>query len=425
MKKKVSKFKKQVAADSHRQKTAASSYGYLKLPKGINVFKDEEGRMQLDILPYIVTDERHPDRNPELEIAIPGELWYKRPFKVHRNVGVDKDTVVCLTSFGKKCPICEYKAKRVKEGAEKEELDSMKASQRNIYAVIPIGSKKMDEKVHVWDISQYLFQNLLNEELEEDPDFAVFPDLEEGYTLKIRFEEQTIGKNKFNEVKRIDFVEREEAYGDDILEDVPNLDEMLTELSYEELYAKFFEVDIEEVPAGENDSKPVRRRAAKPVEDDDEEEEKPRRRKTKSAPEPEDDPEDEDDDPPPVTRRKKGKPGDWEEPEDEEETPPAKPYTRSGGKGLPKPTEDEDDGYPPGTPDWKKIPDHMKREEFRKKKPTKVEDEPPVKKGRSAEKAAEKDRCPHGHKFAHDCEKFDECDTCKIWDECIEAQEAL
>jgi hypothetical protein len=276
MKRKKSKFKSKVVNDAQRQKQRASSYGYLNLPKDVSIFKAEpEGKVKLDIMPYLVNSKKHPDRNDENEIAIPGELWYKLPFKIHRNVGGDNDTVVCPTSFGKACPICEYRSKRFKEGAEKEETDAMKTSLRNLYAVIPLHNKEYDEKVHIWDISQYLFQNLLNEELEEDEDNAAFPDLEEGLTLRIRFDKKSIGKTSFAEASRIDFEERKEAYDEDILDDIPCLDEILNILSYKEVEMKFFELDEDDI---ENKEK-----------DEDEVEEKPKRvkKKIKKEPEPE------------------------------------------------------------------------------------------------------------------------------------------
>lgn len=374
-KEKRNKFRNKVAYDITRQKNEANIYGYLKLPKDVRVFQPEAGRIQLDILPYIVTDEKHPDRNVEMEIAIPGELWYKRPFKVHRNIGAENDTVVCLTSFSQRCPVCEYLAKRRKEGADLEEIKALRPSQRNLYCVIPIGVKGADEKPHVWDVSQYLFQNLLNEELEEDSDNAVFPDLEEGLTLRIRFEEQQLGKNRFNEAKRIDFEKRDEIYDDSILEGIPNLDEMLTRLTYEELDAKFLEIEgvtgVEETSAVENTEVRKRKKiesnipAEAPI---------MRRRKAKSEPESEED-EDETDvigkgETRPPVRRRKTKP----EPE-------------------PEPEDDDDEVY---------------------------EDEPePASKGTPADG----DRCPHGHRFGVDCETFDDCDVCEIWDECIDEQE--
>ncbi|MDD3970466.1 MAG: hypothetical protein PHC31_00975 [Clostridia bacterium] len=393
-KEKRNKFRDKVVQDTTRQKNATNNYGYLKLPKDVRVFQPEAGRIQLDILPYIVTDEKHPDRNVEMEIAIPGELWYKRPFKVHRNIGAENDTVVCLTSFSQRCPICEYLAKRRKEGADLEEIKTLRPSQRNLYCVIPIGVKGADEKPHVWDVSQYLFQNLLNEELEEDSDNAVFPDLEEGLTLRIRFEEQQLGKNKFNEAKRIDFEKRDEIYDDSILEDIPNLDEMLTRLTYEELDAKFLEMEgvaeVEETSAVENTE--VRKR--KKIEPDIPAEAPViRRRKAKPEPEPEPEPEDEDEtdvigkgETPPPVRRRKAKP----EPE-------------------PEPEDDDDDEIYEDEPEPELPVKPIKRDNLSK----------PASKG----KPADGDRCPHGHRFGVDCEKFDDCDVCEIWDECIDEQE--
>jgi len=304
-KKRKSNFRGKVGSDAKRQKTAGASYGYLNLPKGVSVFSPEPGskHVLLDFLPYIVTDERHPDRNEAEEIAMPNSLWYKRPFKIHRNVGVDNDAVLCLTSFGKKCPICEYRAKRIREGADKEETDAMKQSMRVLYVVVPLNSKKHEVEPHIFDISWWLFQDLLNDELEEDEDYEAFPDLEEGLTLKIRFDSKTIGKSQaFAEASRIDFEEREEQYTEEILEDVPSLDEMFAVLSYKELQAKFFEMDEDEEDpedkeetVEDEDEKPARRKRKtvkkkepeeeKPEEEEDPEvEEKPKRtRKTRTT----------------------------------------------------------------------------------------------------------------------------------------------
>ena len=272
----------------------------------------------MDILPYLVTANNHPDRDEKAEIAMPNTLWYKRPFKTHRNVGASNDTLVCPTSIGKKCPICDYRSKRLKEGAEKDETNAMKPSARNLYAIIPLDSEKFEKKIHVWDISQFLFQNLLNEELEENGDNAIFPDLEEGLSLRIRFDSSTVGTSKaFAEASRIDFVERKKPYAEDILEDVPNLDELLTILSYKEIEAKFFEVEEEE----EEEDKPVRRKRPEPEEE--EEEDKPvRSRKLESK-----------------------------------------------------------------------------------------------------EKTNSKNECPFNHQFGSDCEKFNDCDECALWEKCIEEKD--
>jgi len=72
-KKKKGKWAGKTGADARRQKAAGSSYGYLKLPKGVKMFKeDPKSRVELDIIPYIVTDPKHPDLDEELEIAVVG-----------------------------------------------------------------------------------------------------------------------------------------------------------------------------------------------------------------------------------------------------------------------------------------------------------------------------------------------------------------
>ena len=111
-KKRKSSFKGKVNKNVDKQKRDASSYGYLNLPQGVGRFKEEgDSRASLDFLPYIVSDENHMDRDEEMEIAVPGELWYKKPFKIHRNIGSGNESVVCLSTIGKKCPICEQRQK--------------------------------------------------------------------------------------------------------------------------------------------------------------------------------------------------------------------------------------------------------------------------------------------------------------------------
>lgn len=250
MEKKKISFADKVRANIEKQKSQKSQYGYLKLLKGVNVFKEEPGsRVKLDILPYVVTDPNHPDRDDELGIAVPGALWYKRPFKLHRNIGYNNMPLVCPTSIGKRCPICEYKQRLLKEGKDwrDDSVKALKTYLRNLYIVVPLDNKNYEERPYVWDISDHLFQNKLSIELEENPEYANFPDLEDGYTLRIRFTEEQFGKNKFADTSRIDFEKREKKYDESILDKVPNLDEVLVVLPYEQIEAKFFDSEDDAV----------------------------------------------------------------------------------------------------------------------------------------------------------------------------------
>lgn len=289
MKKRASKFKQAVVQSAKEQKAQGSQYGYLNLPQGVNLFKElPDTKVLLDFLPYEVTDKLH----PEYEKAQQNDgLWYRRPYKSHRGIGVNNESVVCPTSINKRCPICEYRAKRLKEGAPQEETQPLKTSNRNLYVVVPLGVKNYEEKPHIWDISQFLFQNMLVDEINEDEDRGVFADLEEGLSLKIRFGEATIGKGKpFAETSRIDFVERDKPYDESILKKVPNLDEVLNIMDYKQLEFKFMEVDEEEEKGSEKTSrekkeekeekeekasgKPMRRTAPPKKEEPEEEDEK-------------------------------------------------------------------------------------------------------------------------------------------------------
>ena len=233
-----------VSRNVQRQKTQATVWGHLRLPKDVSVFKEVPNtRILLDILPYTVSDPAHPDRDDEFGVAVPGSLWYKRPYKLHRGIGVNNTAVVCPTSVGKKCPICEYRLQKVREGADWKDdiIKSLRPSLRNIYIIVPLDSKEYEKKPHIWDTSHFLFQEMLNDEIAEDEDRGCFPDLEEGLSLRIRFSEEHLGKNSFAKTARIDFEPRNYKYSPEIVKSLPSLDELLIIPSYEEVAQIFSE----------------------------------------------------------------------------------------------------------------------------------------------------------------------------------------
>lgn len=415
--KKGSVFSGKVAANAHEQKTKGSSYGYLSLPKGVNIFTPPtSGKIHLDIIPYLVTDEKHMDRNDKSEVALPGELWYKKPYMVHRGVGPNNDSFVCLGTLGKPCPICEFRAKRKMEGADEEEIKALKPSKRNLYVVVPIDVKDYEEKPHIFDISQYLFQDKLNNELEENQDADIFPDLDEGLTLRIRFTEESFGKNKYGEVSRIDFLDRQTQYGEDFLDQVPNLDEVLTILSYKELQAKFLETSAEE----EEDPPTTSRRTDDEGEDDD----PPTTRRRKSA-----EPQEEEDDPPTTRRRSAPKEDEGDEGDDD---PPAR-----SSRNISRKSAEEDEGQEEDIPAGERCAacrgtgknskggvctpcDGTGR---KKKKAAEAEEEQPRTTRRSTvSRSGNSQECPHGYEFGKDIDTKKECETCDLWEKCIDAK---
>ena len=231
--------------DVSEKRKKGNSYGYLILPKGVDLFQLEKNtcKIEMDILPYLVTDKKHADRDVGAE---EGVYWFKRPFKAHRNVGVMHTSIVCPTTFGKPCPICEYKRELYKSDNNEDEIAELKTTNKNLYAVIikKIDKERIDEQhVQLFEFSDYLFQQVLEEQLEEDDRLDTFALPDEGSSLYVRFSEETFGKNKYPKPTRFELVEREKQYDESILDKVPNLDECLNLLSYDEIKNMFFNVE--------------------------------------------------------------------------------------------------------------------------------------------------------------------------------------
>jgi len=374
-----SNFKDKIRGDSERQKKEKSSFGYLNLPKGFPVFTVKpNSKVYLDFLPYLVSDEHHPDRNPQREIAIPNTLWYKRPFKSHWISLGDKGTAyVCPMSIGKKCPICEYRAKRIQEGAEKEELIVLKPSSRNLYIVIPINHEDYDQIPHIWDFSQYCFQDLLNDDVEEDDDIAKLMDLEDGVTLKIRFESKSRGSGRpFPNANRIDPVNREKQYDESIVDELPNLDKILNVLPYKELSDLFYGLDNEDVATDKEE-----------IVDD----ELKRKRKTNIKEE-----------------QSVADKLTWEKLEHKSFTQLSRIIKKQDLDIDPEDYEDDVASL------RKKVAKHL---DIQVPKP----DKPKRSITRKTDEKSSK--CPFGHKFGEDCEEFDDCEECELWEKCWDAKE--
>ena len=204
------------------------------LPDGMKYFAPTKGIKVLDIVPYRVTVDNHPQGVPV------GDIWYQRTVFVHYQIGPEQKTFICPRTVGKRCPICEYRNKLQKDidPTQDKLIDDLKPKEREIYNVIDAESDggKQSPDIYFWDFSYYLFGKVLNEELTEGPEeYADFAVLEEGYSLKVRFAEKSFGGNAFLETKRIDFVKRGYNYSESLLDRTVNLDTCFTVMSFEEL----------------------------------------------------------------------------------------------------------------------------------------------------------------------------------------------
>lgn len=338
MAKKRSKFNFGDKVDKviEHEENRSQGFGYIKLPKGVELFEDNKDQDLIDIIPYIVTDENHRDiDNMGVEV---GEPWYRKPFFVHRDIGPNEETIVCPSTIGEKCPICEYRNSLKKQGKEYDEIKEFNAKLRYLYVVIPINNEEFEEDFHIWDESHYLFEKKLIDDIKKGNVDKEFASPENGQTLKVRWIEREFGKNKFGDAGAIDGMKRD-PYDDGIIEEAPNLDECLIIHSYKKLEKMFMDLDDEDIVEEEMDKaieeKPVSRRKD-------------------------------------VTNRR----GRKEKEESTEESTEEKPKGRGRG----------------------------------------------AKSRRNAEPDPDQDnKCPHGYEFGKDTEQYEECETCKVYDDCLDA----
>lgn len=236
----MAKTRKRRSMRSGMKKAMSGGAKHLNIPGGIPQYIPEADTTDvLDFIPYIVPN---PKKHPDSE-AILDDIWWRYPYKLHRNIGPDNKTLICPTTLGKSCPLCEKRQEIYDdpdiddETAKKMIRDgSLKASKRCLYVVIPKASKKYKEIPHIFDFSEFCFHDKLKTELDHgDEELQCFADLEDGYSLKVRFIEEAIGTTKFPVADRIDFNKRND-YDEDILDNAPVLDTCLMKvLTYKQI----------------------------------------------------------------------------------------------------------------------------------------------------------------------------------------------
>lgn len=352
------KLKYSNAREMVEKRAAGFSAPYLKMPEGAQLFKPKAGVMLIDIVPYVA--------GPGNPWAEEGLVHYERTFWVHKGIGANGDSFLCARkTSNEKCAICEYRAKLQAAGDDdKEELiASLAPKERQLFNVI--NRKEPDKGIQLWDISYHLFGKLLAARIrdsDEEDGWDRFFTLDEGFSLKLGFEEKTFAGRAFLSVETIDFKPRE-ALDEELLDDAHALDEILVETDYDKLKKILTESADDEDDEDEPKSKKKDRDDDDDEEDEeDEEEEQPRRGSKKSKDddeeedadeegEEEDDSDDEEEDEPKKGKKKSKKDDDDDfddfDQDDEDEPKKGKQFGKSkGDKGWDNDDEDEDDDAP-------------------------------------------------------------------------------
>jgi flagellar biosynthesis GTPase FlhF len=335
-----------------------------------------------------------------------GDKWFRRPYKVHSfNIDDKLKTYVCPKSIGKKCPICVYYAKMIKRGYSEKDMKDFKPKDREVYNIIDLKNPK--DGIKLFEISPFLFGDLLDKDMADDlifDQYGDFSDLQEGFTLRVRFDKTTApGFTKpFLKASRIDYLKRKKKYPSTYYEQAHPLDEMLNVLSYEQLEAVLFNMDDEgveeykeEVEGSETEEE------VDEVEDDIDDSQWDKKKKSGSK-----------------KKVEEEEPEEEEEVEEEEEpeVKKSKKKTTSKKKKTPEPEPEEEE-------EEEEEPEEEDEEEPEEEDDEDVEDEEEPEE--EDEEEPEDGTCPHDYVFGEECDQHDECEECPVWDTCSDMKEEL
>lgn len=310
-----------VSARRRAEKHGSGTSQHLIFPDGIKPFRppDKGSEFTADFVPYQIEKAgvnpfAYTTNDEPLE---PGEQYYERTYYLHRGIGPEEESVICPKSFKKPCPVCQHAAKlrrdsdfdpKDKNNPLTKTINALRPSERQLFVLIP-RSGDAKGKLHVWDISNWFFGKYLDGKIQkskEEKGYDNFFDLENGKTLEISGIESSFAKGYY-EYPSITFLPRKALNLD--MDDVPCLDNMLKEVSYEDLEKLFMQVpteEDEEDSKDEDEDKPKKKKKSKEEEDDEDEDEE-------DDADEDDSDDDEDDDKPKGKKGKKSKDEDKEQ----------------------------------------------------------------------------------------------------------------
>lgn len=200
----------------------------LAIPKGLEPYELKAGQpLMFDIIPFLA-GLSYGVKNPR---ADPGFQHWERQFSVHNvpNAAGKSDRYCCLYENWKEtCPVCQYRNGL----SDKELADKLRPQQRHLFLVNEYPGRAPGPKNPLKLLNTVFYNRKLGfgEQLkvsinsyrghnaeELDPS-----DLNDGVTLCV-----TVVDEKYKQVGRIDFVERQYAYPESVLEHGYCLDEFL------------------------------------------------------------------------------------------------------------------------------------------------------------------------------------------------------
>lgn len=206
-----------------------------QLPEGFKSYRVKAaGVRRLEILGYYVGQ-----NNPK---AAPGMLHPERTFSIHKHIGVDDNSYVCLwDSLKQRCPVCDWRAGAKRDpDADAQLVKALEPSVRTLWNVYDYGEPQNNWQL--WEFSWHCFtKQLLSRCRDSDPEdrYADFYYPDNGFTLRVGFEEKPLPRGSFFTATTIDFKARATPFTDQHCRALPCLDDLLIITPYDKLRELF------------------------------------------------------------------------------------------------------------------------------------------------------------------------------------------
>lgn len=231
----------------------------VKMPAGVALYKMKLGKAKLDVIPYIAGQ-----GNPD---AQPGFLTWKRTLWVHRNIGPNRDAVLCPAKMlNKPCPICEDYNRQMRTNPNDEAYKQIAELRPREWDFMQIRDRTDPaKKIQFMCTSYHRFSNEIAEAVSAgspEQKLGNFWHPKGGQILNVSFGEKSMGRNSrpFILATRIDLTPRPDV-PDVVVDKGHKLDALLIFYKYEKLTEMFGEpapeegeeapAEGEEMPEGE------------------------------------------------------------------------------------------------------------------------------------------------------------------------------
>jgi len=241
------------------------SRGAIAIPNGVGVFKPKKsGSHRLDIIPFLVTDNRNRFVEGLRRSKKPGVLFPHRIYWVHYGIGVNNEPFCCLSkNFGKKCPICQHRDKLLEkpDNESKKAAERLKAKERQLWLVYD--NDETHKGVQLWEVSIHNFgahivdyvEGFRSEKEREKHKFYFHP--VSGLSLNVTCKEESAGDRSYTDFLVHSMVNREEPLPEELFDHGIDLDAIPVEETYERLKRIYEGDDYEEEEGGHEEDNSV------------------------------------------------------------------------------------------------------------------------------------------------------------------------